>query len=119
MAKNKIDKKENHVLIVKGVPGSKIRKPKSNQKKKDYPKAMTIRYDEQQEAEINQMAEKMGEKTMAKAFLKSPIVIKNMKTKIDELEKQVEEQRSKLIELTEIVDSFNDFNKKLEAFVSR
>ncbi len=111
--------KENHILIVKGAPGKKIRNSKRNQKQSNFPKAMTIRYDEKEEADIIKMQEKMGEKTMSKAFLKAPLVIKNMKSKIDELELMVNEQKTKMDELTMIVDSFNEFNVRLEKFVNR
>jgi hypothetical protein len=86
--------------------------------KPTYPKQMTIRYNEEQEKEINAMMKKTGDKTMSKAFLKTPRIIETQQSQIMELKSVTEEQRAKIQQLTNIVNSWQIFTKKLENFVN-
>lgn len=88
-------------------------------KKPSYPKAMTIRYDEQQEKEVMQMMEAMQVKTMSKAFLAAPKLLADAAEKVIRLEKEIEKQGLENYELRSMVESWNSFNKKLEEFVKK
>lgn len=85
--------------------------------KKNYPKGMTIRYDEAQEKEILLMMEKMGENAMSKAFLKAPSMLAMQHKKVNELLVLIEQQQEKINQMQSILDNFNIFNSKLKAFV--
>ncbi len=90
---------------------------KKGSKKETYPKGMSIRYSKEQEQEIFEMQQKMGENTMSKAFLKCPQVIREQHKKIEHLNSLVQEQQQTIRQLRDIVNSWQIFSKKLEAFV--
>jgi spore coat protein CotH len=89
------------------------------EKKKSYPKGMTIRYTEEEEKEIILMMERMGEKTMSKAFLKAPNVMAEQHKKVQWLEETITKQAEKINELESMAASFQEFNRKLEAFIKK
>lgn len=89
------------------------------EKKKNYPKGMTIRYTEKEEAEINSMMQRMGEKTMSKAFLRAPEVMAEQHKKIHWLEETIAKQTEKINELESMASSFQQFEQKLEAFIKK
>lgn len=88
-------------------------------KKPSYPKQMTIRYDEAQEKEIEQLQKRVDEKTMTKAFLRAPALIEQQAKEIELLRKQLQQEISKVRELSNIVNSWTVFTKKLEAFIEK
>src|SRR3990167_1562116 len=89
------------------------------QAKEIYPKGMSIRYSKEQELEIFEMQQKMGYNTMSKAFLKAPSVIKEQHKELIECKQKIEQQRQKIRQLSDIVNSWQIFSKKLEDFVNK
>jgi len=106
-----------------GNAGKKIpqlaRPGKEKPAKEIYPKGMSIRYSKEQELEIFEMQQKMGYNTMSKAFLKAPSVIKEQHKEIIECKQKIEQQRQKIQQLSDIVNSWQIFSKKLENFVNK
>lgn len=82
-------------------------------------KAMTIRYTEEQEQEILIMAEKMGKKSMSKAFLAAPRLIEAQHEKIINLTTLTEKQLKRIDELQAIINQWTELNMRLEQFVRR
>lgn len=100
--------------------GSKTKdlaRPRKKMQSKD--KAMTIRYDAVQEKQILEMQEKIGEKTMSKAFLKAPIVLKNMMAEIIELKATTQRQNIQIEQMKGIINAWASFNNRLEEFVKK
>src|SRR3990167_550297 len=106
-----------------GNAGKKIpqlaRPRKEKPAKEIYPKGMSIRYSKEQELEIFEMQQKMGYNTMSKAFLKAPSVIKEQHKELIECKQKIEQQRQKIRQLSDIVNSWQIFSKKLEDFVNK
>lgn len=94
-------------------------KDQQDKKQSKYPKAMTIRYTQEQEVKINEMVEKMGQKTMSKAFLAAPDFLSEACHKIHRMESDLMSKENELIELRAVVDGWKQFNEKLAAFVEK
>lgn len=85
--------------------------------KKRKHKTMTIRYNARQEKEIQALMMMLGEKTMAKAFLKTPGIVKKQLKEIEGMSRLIERQGEKIYKFREIAGAWDLFNKKLEKFV--
>lgn len=88
-------------------------------KKPSYPKAMTIRYNLLQEQDIQELMLTMEQKTMTKALLAAPNVIKEQNLKCLSLEKQIGLQREKIYELQDIVTHWTGFQNRLDEFLNK
>ncbi|MCK5609471.1 hypothetical protein KAR91_46790 [Candidatus Pacearchaeota archaeon] len=82
-------------------------------------KSMTVRYGADKEKEIMKLLEITREKTMNKAFLKTPIMIQEQRIKIIRMSTVIEKQRDEIEKLKDIVNSWTNFNKKLENFLDK
>ena len=82
-------------------------------------KSMTIRYGTNEEKGIIELLEITNEKTMNKAFLKTPLLIQEQRLKIIKMSKIIDDQRIKIENLNEIVNSWTNFNNKLENFLNK
>lgn len=80
---------------------------------------MTVRYGADKEKEIMKLLEITREKTMNKAFLKTPIMIQEQRIKIIRMSTVIEKQRDEIEKLKDIVNSWTNFNKKLENFLDK
>lgn len=89
------------------------------EKKENKKVAMTLRYDVEQEAEILDMMKAMGEKTMSKAFLSAPKLLRIGANKLIEKQRKIEQQQAEITELRSVLSAWQQFNTKLESFVNK
>ena len=86
-------------------------------KKRKEQKSMTIRYDDNQEKEIEDLMTILGEKTMSKAFLQCHRIIVEQMNEMESMSMIIEEQKKEINKLKEIVGAWDNFNHKLENFL--
>ena len=82
-------------------------------------KSTTVRYGENEKKDILKLLEITNEKTMNKAFLKTPQIIINQNVKINRMSRVIDDQRDQIEKLNDIVNSWTNFNNKLEQFLNK
>lgn len=107
--KKKIAKNRGHVVI------SEYKK----KKKPSYPKGLTIRYNKNDEKELLDLMERTDDKTMTKALLKTPRIMRRQQQLIERQVEEIQAKNDRIYELEEILSSWLQFNKKLESFINK
>jgi hypothetical protein len=77
---------------------------------------MTIRYDEQQEKQINKTMKEMGVATMSKAFIKAIYLYETQGNAIFQQNNALTRLTAELEELKSIVQSFKAFQNRLGSY---
>lgn len=79
--------------------------------------ALTLRMDEQQEAEVNELKEFLEESAASKALLRAPKLIKEQHRKIEEMSIVIDKQREKLREQKQVIEGWMIFERRLRDYV--